>query len=160
MEARAWKCNKGHKRDAKRQSKILPRRTLADGRSNAEISVEVLRKRERVRETLEKAATRDDNEVGDIFQPGEAVWLYDHVRAAKLDKKFEPYWSGPYIVLEDPSRHLRLLKNERGREQLAHVDSLQPYKSTERTELINQGTTKLHRQEGGQCQHREACWDV
>ena len=109
-----------------------------DGKTNAEVPADVIRKREQAKDAIEEATDRDSARAEDWFQLGETVWLYDHVRAARLDMKFEPYWSGPYIVVDVPSRHLRLLKNESGREQLAHVDSLQTYRNLNEKELVEQ----------------------
>lgn len=61
-------------------------------------------------------------------EPGDLVWLYDAVRMARLDAKFEPFWTGPYEVIELRSPHIYLVKERKTQKtSVVHVDNLQPY---------------------------------
>ena len=120
---------------------VSPDELWMDGKPNAEVCAEVLRKRDHVKHVIQNGKY-DAKETEDIFRLAEIAWLYAHVQAARFDNRFEPYSSRPYTVLVAPSRYLRLLKNKSDRERLAHVDSLQTYRSAER-ELSDQENERI-----------------
>lgn len=62
------------------------------------------------------------------YSIGDRVWLYDHIRAQRLDDKFAPFWTGPWKLHQRLSRSLWRVQREDGvRVTTAHSDFLQPY---------------------------------
>ena len=81
--------------------------------------------REKMNKRLEKSRVYRN------YQPGQAVWVYDFVRAKRLDKKFTPFWIRPWTLLDRKSRVIWTARTHRGQTKLVHSDSLQPYVTQE-----------------------------
>ena len=58
---------------------------------------------------------------------GQKVWVYDHIRSQRLDRKFEPFWTGPWVLDKKISRVLWEVSSEKGERKLVHSDDLQMF---------------------------------
>ena len=63
-----------------------------------------------------------------LYPVGTKVWVFDHETFEALDKKFEPFWRGPYEVTKHVSTHVReVFSSDQGKTIRMHIDSLQPF---------------------------------
>jgi len=99
--------------------RVVPEETLVQERQTA---------RERTTQEREKLLKEWDSRPKFQPEPGDLVWLYDAIRMARLDAKFEPFWVGPWEVIEIRSPHIYRIKDRKSEKtSVVHVDNLQPY---------------------------------
>ena len=59
---------------------------------------------------------------------GDLVWLWDSERMKQLDRKFSPFWNGPWRIESQHSRSLWEVRSlDTRRWKLVHSDFLQLY---------------------------------
>lgn len=140
-------------------TKYPPKELWMKGKLRGQIPLQAQTSRDeaeqRTREMLEAINQKCRPKTYPSFQLNDQVWLYDHVRANRLDHKFKPFWIGPYVVIEVSSDHLRVVENmETGKQTLVHVDSLQNYYPKEGLQKIGKELTSIRGHRG---ESRVAC---
>ena len=58
-------------------------------------------------EEARKTMTEQQKKEGSLYPVGWKVWVCDHETFEALDKKFVPFWQGPYEVTKNVSTHIR-----------------------------------------------------
>ena len=62
------------------------------------------------------------------YSIGVQVWLWNLERMKQLNRKFDPFWTGPWRICSRNSRSLWTVEHESTRRcRVAHSDHLQPY---------------------------------
>ena len=102
-----------------------------EGQSQNEVNEESRTMRMQIQESFEEARkmmTEQQKKEGSLHHVGTKVWVFDHETFEALDKKFAPFWRGPFEVTKHVSTHIcEVFSSDQGKTIQMHIDSLQPF---------------------------------
>ena len=112
-------------------TRYSPNDVWQQGQDLSEVKEESRTARMQIQKSFEEAKrkmTEQQKKEESLYPVGSKVWVFYHETVEAVDKKFDPFWQGPYEVTRRVSTHIReVCDSDQGKTIRMHIDSPQPF---------------------------------